>query len=142
MNIESSIAKRSNIVLINYLCLTVMNVCFYFVWVYKDITHIIDAVGISALIVVVITFILVHWRTGFWHLTHAKASMLDERQLQITHNALRYSYSWFTVICLVIMMTHALVYRLVPGYGFALSMPLVASLIYLVHTLPGSIHCQ
>ena len=125
--------------MVNYLCLVIMNVCFYFVWIYRDITHAVDAAGIGALIVVVITFILVHWRTGLWQLTHSKSDALDERQLEITHNALKQSYSWFAVICLAIMLTHAVVYRLAPGLDFALSVPLVVSLIYLAHTLPGSV---
>ena len=124
---------------VNYLCLVMMNVCYYFVWAYKDMTHVVDVVGIGALVVVGITFIRLHRRTGLWQLTHAKADALDERQLQITHNALRRSYGWFAVICLVIMLAHAVVYRLVPGLDFALSVPLVVSLIYLAHTLPGSV---
>ena len=132
-------AQRKITVAVNYLCLVVMNVCFYLVWVYRDMTHVVDVVGIGALAVVVLTFFMAHWQTGLWQLTHAKADVLDERQLQITHDALTHSYSLFTVICLTIMMTHAIVYRLVPGLEFALSVPLVASLIYLAHTLPGSI---
>ncbi|MHC4814635.1 MAG: hypothetical protein ACYTKC_01880 [Planctomycetota bacterium] len=139
MDNENARAKRRGTVVINYLCLVMMNVCYYFVWAYKDMTHVVDVVGIGALVVVGITFIRAHWKTGLWRLTHAKADALDERQLQITHTALSRSYAWFAVICLVIMLTHAVVYRLVPGLDFALSVPLVVSLIYLAHTLPGSV---
>jgi len=139
MKSENSRAQRKITVAVNYLCLVVMNVCFYFVWIYRDITHVVGTVGIGALIVVVATFIMAHWQTGLWRLTHAKADVLDERQLQITHNALTHSYSLFTVICLTIMMTQAVVYGLVPGLEFILSLPLVVSLIYLAHTLPGSV---
>ena len=139
MDMKDDRAKRRGTVVLNYLCLVIMNVCFYCVWIYKDMTHVVDAVGIGALIVVVVTFIRVHRKTGLWLLTHTRADSLDERQLEITHNALSHSYSWFTVICLVIMMAHAVVYGLVPGLNFALSMPLGCSLIYLAHTLPGSV---
>jgi len=135
---ENSRAQRKIAVVVNYLCLVVMNVCFYFVWGYKDMTHAVDVIGIGALIIVVVTFIMAHWQTGLWRLTHAKADVLDERQLQVTHNALSRSYGVFAVISLMIMMTHAVVYRLVPGLNFALSVPLVVSLLYLAHTLPGS----
>ena len=130
--------KIEGTVVINYLCLVIMNVCFYLAWTYKDMTHAVDALGIGALAVVGITFIRAHWKTGLWRLTHARADGLDERQLQITHDALSKSYGWFAMICLLIMLAHAVIYRLVPGLEFALSVPLVASLIYLAHTLPGS----
>jgi hypothetical protein len=139
MNTGNARAKRRSGVVVNYLNLVLMNVCFHLVWVYTDMTHVVDVVGLGALAVVVITFFRVHRKTGLWQLTHARADTLDERQLQITHNALSLSYGWFAVICLAIMMTHPVVYRLVPGLNFALSMPLVVSLLYLAHTLPGSV---
>ena len=43
------------------------------------------------------------------------------------------------VIVLVIVLAHAVVYRLVPGMDFAISVPLAGSLVYLAHTLPGSV---
>ena len=116
-----------------------MNVCFYLVSENVDASHLVDAVGIGALVLVGITFRRVHKKTGLWKLTHTKTDSLDERQLQITHNALSQSYSWFTVICLVIMLVHAVFYRLVPGLNLVITVPLVGSLIYLAHTLPGSI---
>lgn len=139
MTTRDSKAKRRGTVAVNYLSLVITNVCFYFVWVYADVPHIVDAVGIGALVVVAVTFVLAYWRTGLWQLTHASSDALDERELEITHNAISRSYSWFSVICLVIMMTHAVVYRTIPGLDFALSVPLVGSLIYLAHTLPGAV---
>jgi len=37
------------------------------------------------------------------------------------------------------MMAHAVLFSLVPDLDFAITMPLVASLIYLAHTLPGTV---
>lgn len=125
--------------LVNYLCLLIMNVCFYFVTQNKDMTYAVDAVGLFALAIVVFTFRKVHWKTGLWKLTHAKTDTLDERQVQLTHVALGRSYAWFSVICLAIMLFHAVVYRLVPGLDFIITIPLAGSLIYLAHTLPGSV---
>lgn len=139
MNAMRNKLHRRSTVVANYLFLLIMNVCFYFVWVFEDMTHWVDVVGLGALSLVVITFFQVHWSTGFWMLTHSRADSLDERQLQITYQALSQAFVWFTVICLGIMMTHAVVYRLVPGLDFALSVPLVGSLLYLSQTLPGSI---
>jgi len=138
MKNETSRTQRRYTVTVNYFCLVLMNVCFYFVWVYKDMSGVVDVVGIGALIVVAGTFFLAHWKTGLWHLTHARSDVLDERQLQVTHDALSRSYGVFAVISLAIMMTHAVVYGLVPSLDFVLSVPLVVSLLYLAHTLPGS----
>lgn len=139
MNPEASRVRRRIRVVLNYLFLLIMNVCFYLVTEKVDAIHLVDAVGIGALVLVAITFRRVHKKTGLWKLTHTKAANLDERQLQITHNALSQSYSWFTVICLLIMMVHAVLYRLIPGLNLVITVPLVGSLIYLAHTLPGSI---
>jgi hypothetical protein len=125
--------------LVNYLCLFIMNVCFYFVAQNEDMTHAVDALGILAFVGVVFTFRKVHWKTGLWKLTHAKTETLDERQVQVTHIALGRSYAWFSVICLAIILFHAIVYRLLPGVNFIITIPLAGSLIYLAHTLPGSV---
>jgi hypothetical protein len=124
---------------VNYFFLVVMNACFYLVWLKGDMTHAVDALGLTSLALVVLTFYPLHWRTGLWRLTHARAESLDERQLQLTHQALSVAYSWFTIISLVIMMTFAVGYRLLPQFNLALSVPLAGSLIYLAHTLPGSV---
>jgi hypothetical protein len=116
-----------------------MNLCFYIVFHKRDITHAVDVIGLGSLFIVVVSFYQVHRRTGLWQLTHSRTDLLDERQVQITHTALSQSYAWFTVICLVIMLVHAVLYRLVPGINFVITVPLVGSLIYLAHTLPGSI---
>jgi hypothetical protein len=123
----------------NYSLLLIMNLCFYMVIEERDTTHWVDAVGIASLLAVAITFVRLHGRSGLWRLTHAKTDTLDERQVQVTHLALRHAYGWFTVICLAIMLVHAVLYRLVPGLDLVITVPLAVSLIYLAHTLPGSV---
>lgn len=132
-------ARRRNLVVANYLSLIVMNVCFYFVYQDREASHLVDAVGILAFLLVIVTFILVHLKSGLWKLTHTATERLDERELQITHNTLGRAYGGFTAICLTIMMAHAVLFSLVPDLDFVITMPLVVSLIYLSHTLTGSI---
>ena len=115
-----------------------MNVCFYFVYHFKDMTHIVDAVGLAAFAVVVFTFVKGHVKSGLWKLTHAGSDKLDERELLVTHNALGYSYGLFTALALALMMANAVLFDFVPEITFVLTVPLVGSLIYLAHTLPGS----
>lgn len=139
MNTQLSISARRSLVVLNYLCLAVVNICFYFAWNYVDIGHTVDILGIGSLFVVAATFFMLHWQSGLWRLTHSRSDALDERQLEITRDALRHSYAWFSVIVLVIVLAHSVVYRLVSGMDFAISVPLAGSLIYLAHTLPSSV---
>lgn len=130
---------RKLLVTVNYALLLIMNGCFYLVSGNPDMTRLVDAVGLNALILVFITFFPLHWKTGFWKLTHARTVTLDERELQVTHTALRHAYAWFTVTCLLIVLAHAVLFRLAGDTSFVITVPLAGSLIYLAHTLPGSV---
>ena len=139
MKAQSRKTGRQGMVVVNYLFLIVMNVCFYFVYHYRGMTHLVDILGLLSLALVGVTFYRAHVKTGLWKLTHTNTDKLDERELQITYHALRYAYAWFTIICLVLLMAHAVFYRLIPGISFVITVPLAGSLIYLAHTLPASI---
>jgi len=131
--------RKRTLVAVNYAALLLMNIAFYLVTIGKNVSHIIDVVGIACLLTVGITFRTVHLKTGIWKLTHSKSSALDERELSLTHRALSESYAWFTIICLGIMLAQSFASRLSICPAFTLTIPLVVSLIYLAHTLPGSI---
>lgn len=72
-------------------------------------------------------------KTGFWKMVHTSYKDLDEREMQVALNALRYAYSIFTIICLIII------------YAFAIAeyqpidVLLAGGLLYLAHTLPAAI---
>ncbi|MCD4653494.1 hypothetical protein K8T06_06125 [bacterium] len=139
MSATSKSIKYRPLMLTNYLCLLTMNICFYFVTGNVTRHHIFDIVGIIAFAGVVITFQYLYIRSGLWKLIHSKAIDLDERELQITHQALAKSYAWFTVICLAIMLIHAVLFRFLPDINLVITVPLVVSLIYLAHTLPAAV---
>jgi len=88
--------------------------------------------GIVA-VLLFISFIKAYVKTGLWKFSHSKDTSLDERQLQVILNALKYSYGGFTVITLLII------------YGFALAekgpidVVIAACLLYLAHILPAAI---
>jgi len=82
------------------------------------------------------SFIFVHMSTGLWKLAHAKQEELDERQIQITHEALRYSYAIFTVTCLAIMGFNAITGH--KGY-YMFDVVLPVCFIYFAHSLPSSV---
>ena len=93
--------------------------------------------GVSVCLAVwLVSFITVHVRTGLWKFVHTRVDDLDERQAQVAHEALRYSYATFTVICLLIMFFNATTgYR--GHYMFDAILP--ASLLYVAHILPSSV---
>ncbi|NOZ13762.1 MAG: hypothetical protein GXO69_08975 [Acidobacteria bacterium] len=139
MNRQTARGRRRRVIFINYAGLLIVNVTFYCVFQWKNSSHIIDAAGLLALAAVAVTFRYGHIKTGLWKLTHTHADKLDERELQLTHYALRHAYGWFSIICLSIMLIYAMTYRLIPEIKFIITVPLAVSLIYFAHTLPGSI---
>ncbi len=66
-------------------------------------------------------------------MVHTSSKNLDEREMQVVLNALRYAYSIFAIICLIII------------YAFAIAeyqpidVLLAGGLLYLAHTLPAGI---
>ncbi|NQV18553.1 MAG: hypothetical protein HQ534_08425 [Armatimonadetes bacterium] len=71
--------------------------------------------------------------SNLWKLTHTDYKKLDERERQLVFKATTYSYSIFTIICLVIIYIFNLV-------GLAIiDVVMAACLLYIAHILPASI---
>ncbi|HOP27890.1 MAG TPA: hypothetical protein PLM22_12285 [Candidatus Sabulitectum sp.] len=129
--------RKRTLVILNYGALLLMNAAFYYAFI-KDPTHLVDIFGISCLAVTALTFSPLYWRSGIWKLTHEKGDSLDEREVSITREALSDSYGWFAVVCLLIMLAQSVVSRMDVCPKYTITVPLVGSLIYLAHTLPGA----
>ncbi len=88
------------------------------------------------LAVALASFFVVHVKTGLWRFSHSSIDKLDERQVMVTHDALRLSYAVFTVTCLGIMLFNATTgYR--GNYMFDAVLPFC--FLYFAHTLPASV---
>lgn len=134
MATEMSKPTRRLLIAINYLCVVLFLVLFavgkYLGWSLPV------AIALAAVVVILlVSFILAHIKTRLWRLAHTKAENLDERQIQITHESLRYSYGIFTVISLAIL----LIISVISGDDDSMLILIFASLLYLAHTLPSSI---
>jgi hypothetical protein len=131
-------SRRRMGVLFNYAMLVLLLICFYVAEIIG--WNIVLAAGSAlSLAAVILSFIKVHIKTRLWHLGHARTDDLDERQVQITHESLRYSYIFFTIIALTVFLV-ADVYRQFSIVAAEITMtPIIAGLIYLAHTLPSSI---
>ena len=69
-------------------------------------------------------------KTGLWNFTHKSQKDLDEREIQLSNNSLRFSYLLFTISSLSIFVLYNVL-------GIDINMVLIASLIYLAHILPS-----
>ena len=89
--------------------------------------------ALIATIVALVTFYLLYWRTRLWRMVHARFEKLDEREVQLIYEALRYSYIIFILACLSILYINVIA---VKGHFSAL---VPTGLLYLSHVLPASI---
>lgn len=83
-------------------------------------------------------------KTDIWRLTHTEFGKLDEREVEITHTALRYSYALITAFSLLMItiMTFSVRFSIVTlthrgHYSFGLVV--MITVMYLIETLPAAI---
>jgi len=124
-------------VILNYLSLISILVVFSEM-VTQGLTKVLTASLIITTFLLVLTFVNVQSRTGLWKMTHKKVDQLDEREMQISHEALRLSYSVFSILVLFSMLSVILLSD-VMAFFLNTGMVLVVSFIYVAHTLPSSI---
>lgn len=129
--------RKRTMLILNYGALLLMNAAFYYAFI-KDPAHLVDLFGIFFLIVTAVTFRPLFWKTGIWKLTHEHGGNLDEREVSVTREALSDSYGWFAVICLLIMLVQSIISRMSICPKYTITVPLVVSLLYLAHTMPGA----
>lgn len=134
----SKSARRAGVV-INYGCLVAVIAMFY-VGKHDGWSMALSVGSAAVLLGVLVSFIIIHIKTKLWELVHTKHDNLDERQIQVTHESLRYSYSIFTIIILVALLAIALTSgRSNLFTDHSMLMVIFAGLLYLAHTLPSSI---
>lgn len=88
---------------------------------------------LALLAIAISSFIYAYIQTGSFKFVHAKSEKMDERETQLVGKALRYSYSFFTIVVLVIIYVYALV------ENGPIDVVIAAGLLYFAHTLPAAI---
>jgi hypothetical protein len=136
MDMRNSKLQRRIGVVVNFASLALFLVIYYS-GIHLGWRPLLLATGaIVTLAIAAASFLTVHVSTGLWKLGHSHIDKLDERQIQVTHEALRHAYATFTVIALAIIGFNA-----VAGshghYVFDVVLPVI--LIYVAHVLPASI---
>ena len=127
---NQKLRKQNKIwILINYLSLITGILLFYIVKIYHlPLTILWFEIGIIA--VLLVSFYKAFIITKFWKMVHTSSKNLDERETQVVLNALRYAYSIFAIICLIIIYAFAITEHL------PIDVVLAGGLLYFAHTLP------
>ncbi|MCK4641854.1 MAG: hypothetical protein KAU06_10990 [Candidatus Marinimicrobia bacterium] len=117
---------------LNYFSLIALIVFFYtgkyFQW---SVSLVVFEIG--SVVIFLISFLKAFIKTKYWKMVHTSYKNLDEREMQLVLNALRYAYSIFTIVCLVIIYAFAI------AEYHSIDVLLAGGLLYLAHTLPAAI---
>jgi hypothetical protein len=131
MNLRQSKKHRRLWVTLNYAALVGFVIIWFFILAgHKNVLS--YSFGAISLIVVLISFYFAYLKTRIWNLVHTSVLKLDEREISVIYYALRYAYSIFAILCLIIMIAISLSKK-------PIDIMTVAVLIYLAHILPASI---
>ena len=89
--------------------------------------------SIAALLVFIVSVYTGFIKTNFWKIVHSTSKNLDEREVSIVLKAVKYSYSIFAILCIILIyvlaFTHFIMVDVVLGGG----------LLYLAHILPAAV---
>ena len=119
-------------ILLNYLSLIAGMLLFYTVkFRHWPLYFLLFETGIFAIFL--ISFLKAFIKTKFWKMVHTSYKNLDEREMQVVLNALRYAYSVFTIVCLIIIYAFAI------AEYHSIDVLLAGGLLYLAHTLPAAV---
>jgi hypothetical protein len=134
MSLTTSKPGRRWAVLINYGCLLFF-VGMFITGKYMGWNIAVIVCGLLALIILLISFAVLHVKTKLWGLVHSKAADLDERELQLTLQSLRQSYIIYAIVSLLVIFSLAML----AGRHDSTLIIIYAGLLYLAHTLPSAI---
>ena len=119
-------------IVINYLSI-VFILSFFYTGKYFNWPLLIIVGQTASILLLIGSSFLLFSRTPLWKMSHSPNDNLDERQLKVVLISLKYSYSIFTIVVLLLV------------YGFALAehgpidVVVAACLLYFAHTLPSAI---
>ncbi len=134
MEAKNSMSRQNRRIwiLTNYLSI-VFILSFFYAGKYFNWPLLIIVGQAASILLLIASSFLLFSRTPLWKMSHTSNDNLDERQQQVVLTSLKYSYSIFTIVVLLIV------------YGFALAehgpidVVVAACLLYFAHTLPSAI---
>ena len=129
MELNKSKTNRRLGIILNFLCLILIVLIYELVksgiLIQKYLLF-----EIAPVTLLIITDIILFGKTKLWKFTHKPYDKLDEREMQLSNQSLRFSYSFFIILSLGLLYTYNL-------WGIKINVLLIASLLYMAHTLPA-----
>ena len=117
---------------LNYLSLIVGMLLYYAVKIYNLPGYLIYyEIGFMAIFLFSLFKAFV--KTKYWRIVHTSSKKLDEREMQVVLNAMKYAYGIFTIVCLVVIYSFAI------AENQPIDILLAGALLYFAHTLPAAI---
>ncbi len=143
MNRAISRSARRMGVIVNFASLVIFIIIFL-IGEYGDWNALLGVLAIVAAVIIIASFYYLYIRTNLWRLVHRRVDELDEREIQVTHNSLRHSYTIVSIISLVVIVFITLSVRfsfftLTHRGHYSFGLIALIALNYVIHTLPASI---
>ena len=131
---EKSTSKNSTKTMIIVNAITILAIVVLFeIMKYAEIKILLAGLEILLVIAALITFYYAYWQTSLWKINHKKIEILDEREIQLVSEALRISYSVFTIVTILIIYAFAVIEK------GPINVVIAAGLLYFAHMLPSAI---
>lgn len=139
MKTQSTKSGRRFNVVVHYLAAVVFLIMVYAIEA-TQITVLFTTIGIISLIAAVFSGVQIHIKTGLWRFVHAKPENLDEREIELTREVYRRSYSLFTQVGGLLVAPVAVVVNYTGLTNASPSLlPMVFGLLYFANSLPSAI---
>jgi hypothetical protein len=132
MNQQLSKQSRRVWIIVNYISVALIVFFFYFGRFFEKPIVFFVGGGLS-LFIAGATFYKTFVTTQLWRIVHSAKNSLDERQMQVVLNALRYSYSAFAIFVLLLIYAFALMDK------EPINVLVAVCILYLAHTLPAAV---
>jgi len=135
MKLRISRSSRRLGVVLHYCSVSIVAVIIMF-----ETTATLAAVGAAAFLAAIITWIYAHVVTGASRFADTKFDKLDEREMQVLHEAFRRSYYVYRKIALVLMIVASILFKSTPFHNnHVVFAPVLIILLYVSLNLPTSI---
>ena len=130
---EAKILFNNRKIGVLYTYLSLLTILMVFEYAREDgVSLFLKVIEAISILIFIISFIITYVKTGLWRFTHKPIRELDEREIILLSKSLRYSYTSFTILVLLLLMSFTLT-------NASVDMVLVVSLIIFAHLLPASI---
>ncbi|MBZ0266093.1 hypothetical protein K8I28_15655 [bacterium] len=88
-----------------------------------------------------LSFYFTQIRTGLWSFVHRKVEQLDEREHQLSYEALRFSYATFSIVALILLMLVTLSddSSVALWFEWVNGRPLFLAMMLFAHSLPAAL---